>query len=343
MADELTTKNLPRFEIMAKSAKDTFLSLADEKTWLSEIEFAMQTLRSNELLQKANPDSIRNAIVNVAMTGTTLNPAMAQAYLVPRDGKCCLDFSYRGLLKIATDSGGVKSIQASIVYSFDEFDYEEGTDQRVHFKRCMNPPEEFTKNPTASFWKYFVCAFSIAVLSDGMKDYMILPAWRIRKVKETSKAQGEYSPWAKWPDEMARKTILKYHYKTLPQTDRMSTAVSVLNEHEGIDIEADRKAARTSDMMDRFDKKPETHDADFTATDSGPDDPFTGSEDTFNELANMLKQAGESMSIETMNETWPIVNKQKANITSEQYQALFTLNKSIRAKIEAKAKGESNV
>lgn len=243
----------PRYELAALEAKGMFLQAGqnDEK-WIQEIGFALQTLRGNDLLQKCDPASIRNAVANIALTGATLNPVLAQAYLVPRENKCCLDFSYRGLLKIAMDSGSVRSIQASVVYDFDIFDYQEGTETFIHFKRNLSPPEEFSADPTKAFWKHLLCVFSIATLHDGSKDHLILPAWKIEKVRNTSKAKSDRAPWGQWPEEQARKTIIKYHYKTLPQSEQMGHAVAVLNEHEGIDITP--KDESPQDFMARFDK-----------------------------------------------------------------------------------------
>ena len=263
----------PKYEVAALSARDMFVKCADESAWMKEIGFAMQILRANDILQKCDSDSIRNAVVNVALCGATLNPALAQAYLVPRDGKCCLDFSYRGLLKIATDSGGVKSIQAAVVYDFDDFDFEEGSTPFIHYKRNLNPPEDFRKDPLAGFWKHFTCAFSIATLQDGCKDYMILPKWRVEKIKNTSKARSDKAPWGQWPEEMVRKTVIKYHYKTLPQTDRMSNAVTILNEHEGLDTSkaAIGGGSAAKDIMSRFGFRDEPEDAEIVPQNDGPD------------------------------------------------------------------------
>lgn len=239
----------PRYEVAVAAAKPMFLNVVkDEQIWTKELGFAIQIVRGSEFLQKCPPQSITNAVVNLALTGVTLNPALALAYLVPRDGKCCLDFSYRGLLKIGTDSGSIKSIQANVVYDFDEFDYEEGTDQRIHFKRNLNPPDDFKKDPLKAFWPHLVCVYSIATLHDGSKDYMIMPKWRIEKIRDSSKAKSDKAPWGQWPEEMTRKTVIKYHYKTLPQTERMSTAVAIVNEHEGLA----EKQGKASSVLGRF-------------------------------------------------------------------------------------------
>lgn len=241
-----------KFEIAAIGAKDMFLqaSAGDETGWIREIGFAIQILRGNNLLQSCDPASIRNAVVNVALCGATLNPALAQAYLVPRDGKCCLDFSYRGLLKLLTDFGSVKSLSCHVVYDFDDLEYEEGSAPFISFKRNMNPPESFIRDQLGGFWKHLLCVVSIATLHDGSKDYMIMPRWRIEKIRNTSKAKSDKAPWGQWPEEMARKTCIKYHYKTLPQTDRMSQAVAVINEHEGLEqVERGSTGRKLTEMV----------------------------------------------------------------------------------------------
>ena len=228
----------PKYEVAVINAKPMFLQIeqGDESRWNKELVFALQIIRGNDLLQKCLPESIMNSVVNLATIGISLNPALALAYLVPRDGKCVLDISYRGLIKIGTDSGSIRSIHSNVVYSFDEFDYQEGSDLYVKHKRSMNPPEDFVKDPLGNFWKYFVCAYSVATLHDGNKDYMIMPKYKIEKIRNTSKVKSDKGPWGQWPEEMSRKTVIKYHYKTLPQSEKMGQAVTILNEHEGIDI-----------------------------------------------------------------------------------------------------------
>ena len=84
-------------------------------SFAKESGFAMQILKANEYLAKLDPISIRDSIVQVALTGITLNPALKYAYLIPRAGKCTLDISYMGMIKILTDAGFVKNIDAAIV------------------------------------------------------------------------------------------------------------------------------------------------------------------------------------------------------------------------------------
>jgi len=68
-----------------------------------EAGFAIQILMNNPYLMKADPLSVKDAVVNIALTGLTLNPALKYAYLVPRkvksDLKCILDISYIGMIR----------------------------------------------------------------------------------------------------------------------------------------------------------------------------------------------------------------------------------------------------
>ncbi|KAK6697727.1 hypothetical protein SNK04_013822 [Fusarium graminearum] len=93
--------------------KDSFASvLTDRSINLDrEAEFALQTLYGNDYAMKIamqNRSSVIAAVVNIAAIGISLNPAKKQAYLVPRDGKICLDISYMGLMDLAIDSGSIR-------------------------------------------------------------------------------------------------------------------------------------------------------------------------------------------------------------------------------------------
>ncbi len=260
-SDNLPEK--PKFELMAMSAHALFAKVAGEETWMKEIGFALQILRGSEYLQKcaltpAGADSIKNAVANVALCGTTLNPALKKAYLVPRKVNnvmlCCLDMSYMGLAGIAMDSGSVTHIAPRLAYTFDKFSYEE-IDGEPHISHTPNmaPPAEFCNGP-AKFWDYLICGYVVATLHNGTRIItQPLPKWKLDKAMKTSMTTSEKTPWRTHPDEMCMKTLVKHAYKLLPQTDRMSQAVEVLNAHEGIDLSGKVASSnKAKDVVSRF-------------------------------------------------------------------------------------------
>lgn len=195
----------------------------------SECLFARQQLMKNDYtLQTAanNPQSLRNAILNVAAIGISLNPASAHAYLVPRDGSICLDISWKGLVKLATDSGAIEWAKAELVYNNDEFAYNGPATPPTHSTDPFDPDHTFDT---------IKGAYCIAKLASG--DFMIetMSAAEIMKIKNTSKASN--GPWQTWPEQMAKKSIVKRASKSWPQSngrERIDQAIDILNAHEGL-------------------------------------------------------------------------------------------------------------
>lgn len=193
-------------------------------TWQKEASFAVQAIEKSEYLQKCKPASIRNAVVNVASVGLSLNPALKLAYLVPRDGLCCLDISYIGLTKIATDTGSVLAVKAECVRANDAFEY------MGPFER---PAHKF--NPFASTAERgdVLGAYTLAKLANGETLVETLSREEINKIRATSKAKNSPA-WNDWFEEMSKKSVIKRAYKMWPTTERLSRAVEVINEHEGL-------------------------------------------------------------------------------------------------------------
>src|SRR5699024_4730054 len=107
----MTTQMQPYVGAIKKAEKKfSEVSAGLSVNYERECIFAMQALMKTDYAMKVanqNPQSVQLAMINVGSTGITLNPANAYAYLVPRDGQIVLDISYKGLIKIATDSGAI--------------------------------------------------------------------------------------------------------------------------------------------------------------------------------------------------------------------------------------------
>lgn len=195
-----------------------------------ECLFARQQIVKNDFtldVASKNPASLQASILNVAAIGISLNPALQHAFLVPRDGHICLDLSYRGLTKIATDAGAIKWAKAELVYENDEFKY-----------LGINKPPEFSADVFGDRGK-LRGGYCIAKLPDGEVLVDTMPIDEIHKVRDSSKAytKKKAGPWVDWYEEMCKKTLIKRAYKTWPQTPnrvRLDKAIDVLNESEGI-------------------------------------------------------------------------------------------------------------
>lgn len=273
-----------------------------------ELEFAVQIFEKNDYLAKMSMPSIKNALVNIALSGLTLNPVMKMAYLVPRKGQCCVDPSYMGLVKILTDSGSVKSVRADVVYEKDTFDIDLGSNGYLKHKPYLGADARGRK----------IGAYSVATLAD-MTPHIDFMRWdEIMAVKSRSEAVkgGKGSPWDTDEDEMACKTVIKRHWKYLPKSERAvmaANAISLDNQINGIDFEKEQATmgVTTSDTID-------TEYEDISISDI-PD-----------EIINAVRDAAD---IESLKEVWSsqkelqslpnfkqLVNKRKADLELAELQ-----------------------
>ncbi len=205
-------------------------------TWAKESQFAIQALQKNDFLNKtawSNQASLQNAIINVAAIGISLNPALKHAYLVPRDKMVCLDISYMGLLHLAMAEGAILWGQSKLVYANDDYT-NNGIDKAPTHKQ----------NTFGDKGEIIGCYCTVKLPSgDYITEEMDINA--LNKVRATSKSlQGKgaaYSPWNTFPEEMMRKTVVKRASKYWPSCERLKTAVDVINEHEGLETDAEKQ------------------------------------------------------------------------------------------------------
>ena len=198
---------------------------SDLVKWEEEKQFAIQVLQSNEYLAKCFPATIQNAIINIASVGLSLNPTRGYAYLVPEYVKankrqeCQLRISFKGLMKIATDSGQIDWVKADVVKANDKFSFNGAWELPSH------EMEPFGDRGDP------IGVYCVAKLSNGGQITDVMKWDEVLKIKTCAKTQ---MVWDKWPEEMAKKAIIKRASKQWPNTElRLDTAIEMLNENEG--------------------------------------------------------------------------------------------------------------
>ena len=192
-----------------------------------EAGFALQVIGGNDYALKVamnNRQSVVNAVTNVAAIGISLNPALKLAYLVPRDGKICLDISYMGLVHIAIDSGSIKWAQAEVVHKGDTF-------KRLGYDRPPQHEYDAFDTERGEVRGVYVVAKTI----DG--DYLTttMNVDDVNDIRDRSSAWKAWiekkrsCPWVTDWSEMAKKTVIKRAYKSWPKTPRLADAIHRLN------------------------------------------------------------------------------------------------------------------
>lgn len=215
--------------------KKDFVEIADTHKavqWKEECEFALQAVNKNSKLAQCIPYTVESAIKNVAAVGLSLNPAYGFAYLIPESQKrgkdwvqeCQLRISFQGLIKLATDSGSIKVVKAEVVRENDSFTYNGPMKEPTH--SISNPFKPTDRGDP-------IGVYCVAITHED-RALVDLMSWEeVQKIKSKAKTQNV---WNDWPEEMAKKAVIKRSSKQWPKTDqfeRLQTAVAVSNEHEG--------------------------------------------------------------------------------------------------------------
>jgi recombination protein RecT len=230
--------------------RDAFAAVLSDQSISFEREagFAIQVLQQNDFslgVAMKNRQSVINAITNIAAIGISLNPAKKQAYLVPRDGRICLDISYMGLIDLAVSTGSIKWAQANLVHENDNFAL-----------NGYDAPPTHVFNPFSKDRGEIVGAYVVAKTADG--DYLTETMSRadIDGIMNRSQSvkSGKSSPWKTDYGEMAKKTVVKRASKYWPKTDRLDVATHHLNTDggEGIDFKDTPRA--DPDLLPRLRK-----------------------------------------------------------------------------------------
>lgn len=201
-----------------------------------EAGFAIQAISRNDFALKVameNRQSVVDAVTNIAAIGISLNPAKKQAYLVPRDGRICLDISYIGLLDLAIQSGSILWGQSELVYEADGFDL-----------NGFDKPPTHTRKPFAKDRGEIVGVYVVVKTRDG--DYLTttMQIDEVFEIRDRSAAWKTWiekkrkCPWVTDEGEMIKKTVIKRAYKLWPKADRLDTAIHHLNTENGEGLES---------------------------------------------------------------------------------------------------------
>nr|WP_236844378.1 recombinase RecT [Bordetella sp. 02P26C-1] len=217
---------------------------------MQQNDFALKIATSNR-------QSVINAVTNVAAIGISLNPARRQAYLVPRDGRICLDISYMGLIDLAVATGSITWAQADLVRANDNFAL-----------NGFDAPPTHVFNPFSKDRGEIVGAYVVAKTASG--DYLTTTMSRedIDGIMNRSQSMksGKSSPWKTDYGEMAKKTVVKRAYKYWPKNDRLSEAIHHLNTDNGEGLAVTAQVRVDPDLLPRLRKLVEAaEDADALA------------------------------------------------------------------------------
>ncbi len=148
-----------------------------------------------EKLRQCTKESIYLGLIACAVTGLEPGALKGEAYLVPYKNKGVMEATfqrgYKGVIKMALRSRGVRSIRSNVVYEGDLFDVDEGTANSI-----VHRPNFGSRG------KEIIAAYAIAKLANGESVFEVMDRADLDAVR---KAGSDSPAWRDWPDQMMRK------------------------------------------------------------------------------------------------------------------------------------------
>lgn len=176
-------------------------------------------------LVQCSPASIRLCVIQSVELGLLPSGTMGDAYLVPFKGAATLVPGYRGLQRLALESGVCDTIGACEVYENEDFEYVEGDQPRIVHKPniALRTHEK----------KGVVAVYAVARRNGAVIARAVLSTAEVNRVEKgvpTAKVWGPH--WV----EMAKKTAIRRLIKQLPINPVKAHALAtVLDQEEAME------------------------------------------------------------------------------------------------------------
>lgn len=195
----------------------------------------MTAIQNNPRLMNCSRTSLWNAAVKAAQDG--LLPDGREGAIIDFKGQAMFLPMVAGIRKKARNSGEITTWDSAVVYENDLFQYQLGDNPFIDHKPALT----IRGDPVA--------VYSVCTLKSGEKSREVMTVDEINGIKKRSLMKNpEKGPWGTDWGEMARKTVIKRHAKSLP----MSTDLDdLIRRDDGLyDMEGAREksAENTADI-----------------------------------------------------------------------------------------------
>jgi recombination protein RecT len=190
---------------------------------------ALSEVRLTPELENCDPASFLAALMTAAQLGLEPGRAMGEAYLVPKSGKVVLFIGYRGMVKLARQSGLISSMGAHAVRDGDEFEFAYGLEPFLKHRPALG-----ADRPIKAFYAW-------ATYGEGGHDFRVMSIGEVNRIRDRN-GRPKTGAWITDYEAMGCKTVFRQLAKWLPQSPELAAAITV----DDTDIDLDTAAALPS-------------------------------------------------------------------------------------------------
>lgn len=265
-------------EVMAGIIQDSKrrFTVQNQKTGMlnfaAEARYALEKITNNKLLLKCDPDTLKDSMVHLAAVGLSLNPAAQQMALIPRWNTkrnrfdCTASPMYRGLMKLATDTGLITNITAEVVFEDEDDDF----DVDLGSKPYLRHKPKFTRNAKVDRRidlidldkNRMIATYCVAHLRDSEWPHItVMDLQETLNIANASDAfhprkenKNPSGPWVYWVGEMVKKAVIRRASKQWPLSDdsryqRLLLAIEADNQAEANEQRTEIRSAQLESEM----------------------------------------------------------------------------------------------
>lgn len=215
----------------------------------------------NDILTGCTQPSIANSLMDMVTMG--LSVQKQQGYFIKYGNTCHFQRSYFGNVTIARRYG-MKDITANIVYEGDTFEAE--ADPETGHLHLVKHVVDLFRDENAPMKG----AYAVVTMADGSSYMELMTMSQIKAAWRQSKnyRDGGNGVHQKFPDQMAKKTVLNRLLKSIVNTHGDSYVVAAMSDTETIDSVDIIEAEVSQDISERanaipFEYEDESYDPDI--------------------------------------------------------------------------------
>ena len=192
-------------------------------------------LAGEHRLAQAPPQSVYSSVLYILGLGLEIGGHGQQAWLIPYKGKCTPMIGAQGKIELAYRSGRISFIRSAVAYEHDDFSLDLAAGTISH-----RPELRGDRGAVLCTW----AAIGVKGMTDPLVEVLTERDFGAIQDEAKRKNRGKLSPaYAKWPDEMRRRSAINRALKRAPKSrdlmEMLSTEVAV-EQGAAVSVRGDR-------------------------------------------------------------------------------------------------------
>lgn len=180
---------------------------------------AVTEIRKNSKLLNGSAESLFGAIIQCAQLGLEPGGALGHVYLVPYGRDIQVQIGFRGMIELGYRSGYLDTLYAAAVYEADDFSVQLGTSPAITHIPALKPESE----------KGALTFFYAVADTKGGKQFTYMSMENVCRIRDSGRFKNPI--WMKHFVEMAKKTVIRRLFKTMPMSsERFERALELDNQ-----------------------------------------------------------------------------------------------------------------